>query len=75
MIGIKQLYKPISLRKFTWVPGSYHKCYHKWGYEIPIGKNGKNRRRNSDYMHVRKDSKPDLFHLKQIKNINCTQKY
>jgi hypothetical protein len=70
MIGIKQLYKPIAFRKSNGVPGSYH----KWGYEIPIG-NVKNRRCNSDYMHVRKDSKPHLFHSKQIMNINCIQKY
>jgi hypothetical protein len=71
MIGIKQLYKPIAFRKSTCVPDSYH----KWGYEIPIGKNVKNRRRNSDYMHVRKYTKPHLFHSKQIMNINCIQKY
>ncbi len=70
MKGIKQLYKLIAFRKFTWVPS-----YHKWGYEIPTGKNVKNRRRNSDYMHVRKYSKPQLFHSEQIMNINCIQKY
>ena len=59
MIGIKQLYKPIAFRKSTLVPDSYH----KWGYEIPIG-NVKNRRRNSDYMHVRNDSKAAFISLK-----------
>ncbi|MGV8107458.1 MAG: hypothetical protein ACP5OH_06780 [Nitrososphaerota archaeon] len=50
MIDIKQLYKPIAFRKSIRV----HSSYHKWGYEISIG-NIKNRRRNSDYIHVRKD--------------------